>query len=601
MSLLAIACVDQGSGDPPVDDVQQPVVAPYQGGPISVYKSGSTFYAKNFDGTVIASGAVPDPVITAAMQYSGAINIQYASGGYPLSTSFAGFDVATDQRITLDPNVQIIVPNGYTGAVFRFFDGTRRAFLIGGTIIEAGTPQNLWTGIRFQSASSGVLFNTVRDIQVRGAKTGIHLLTQGTAAWINGNTFDGVVLYGDVVGVQFERQPPLRAGYDANQNLFNNILGQATDVTTQGVKDISGDGNQFINFRMWDMQPGDISANLTATATDTIIIGGIMTNEGFSDLGARTKIIDDWQSVKFPSAKIDGEPTAMLEINAKPATDSTVANAGLRLSNREAGGGKHSWIIYQGAVGGGSGTVPNGLDIWEYGGAGCAGGICKSRFQIKPATGDTILVPNGGNVGLGTLTPTNRLGVVGNIAATGTIVGGVGSPDLAENITASDATIEAADVVAADPRGGERVVRSRRAYDSTVLGVISTKPGILTNAQRSDVDASVSPDPSQRPIALAGRVPVKVTLEGGPIAPGDLLTTSSTPGHAMRAVEPWRGGLIGTALTSFAGGKDGSVIVFLRVQAAPTMPASVDTEIQQLRDELRALRADRKPGLHARN
>jgi hypothetical protein len=35
-------------------------------------------------------------------------------------------------------------------------------------------------------------------------------------------------------------------------------------------------------------------------------------------------------------------------------------------------------------------------------------------------------------------------------------------------------------------------------------------------------------------LALSGIVPVKVTNEGGPIQPGDLLVSSSTPGHAMR-------------------------------------------------------------------
>jgi hypothetical protein len=35
-------------------------------------------------------------------------------------------------------------------------------------------------------------------------------------------------------------------------------------------------------------------------------------------------------------------------------------------------------------------------------------------------------------------------------------------------------------------------------------------------------------------LALTGRVPCKVTDENGPIQPGDLLTTSSTPGHAMK-------------------------------------------------------------------
>ena len=35
-------------------------------------------------------------------------------------------------------------------------------------------------------------------------------------------------------------------------------------------------------------------------------------------------------------------------------------------------------------------------------------------------------------------------------------------------------------------------------------------------------------------IAIAGKVPCKVTTENGPIKPGDLLTTSSKPGYAMK-------------------------------------------------------------------
>ena len=41
------------------------------------------------------------------------------------------------------------------------------------------------------------------------------------------------------------------------------------------------------------------------------------------------------------------------------------------------------------------------------------------------------------------------------------------------------------------------------------------------------------------PVALMGIVHVKVNNENGPIHPGDLLTTSTTMGHAMRA-EPVR-------------------------------------------------------------
>lgn len=58
---------------------------------------------------------------------------------------------------------------------------------------------------------------------------------------------------------------------------------------------------------------------------------------------------------------------------------------------------------------------------------------------------------------------------------------------------------------------------------------------------------------SDRPkalLALIGIVSVKVTNEGGRIQPGDLLVTSSTPGHAMHwsGPDPCPCSLIGKAL-----------------------------------------------------
>lgn len=82
-------------------------------------------------------------------------------------------------------------------------------------------------------------------------------------------------------------------------------------------------------------------------------------------------------------------------------------------------------------------------------------------------------------------------------------------------------------------------------YDTRAVGVISGadlyKPGIVLDRQ---------PDVADRhPIALVGKVCVRVTDENGPIKVGDLLTTSSTSGHAMRAGRDPRafGAVIGKA------------------------------------------------------
>ena len=52
------------------------------------------------------------------------------------------------------------------------------------------------------------------------------------------------------------------------------------------------------------------------------------------------------------------------------------------------------------------------------------------------------------------------------------------------------------------------------------------------------------------PLAVVGIVPCKVIAENGPITPGDLLVTSSTPGNAMKGTDRGRmlGAVVGKAL-----------------------------------------------------
>ena len=61
-------------------------------------------------------------------------------------------------------------------------------------------------------------------------------------------------------------------------------------------------------------------------------------------------------------------------------------------------------------------------------------------------------------------------------------------------------------------------------------------------------------------VALVGRVLVKVSLENGPINAADPLTSSSTPGTAMKATKA--GKIIGYALDR--PDKDGKILVFLQ-------------------------------------
>ncbi|MCF8222746.1 MAG: hypothetical protein K9J25_06325 [Bacteroidales bacterium] len=161
------------------------------------------------------------------------------------------------------------------------------------------------------------------------------------------------------------------------------------------------------------------------------------------------------------------------------------------------------------------------------------------------------------------------------------------SKDLAEYIYDNNNETEPGDVVVADPMGKENVIKSSEPYQGSVLGVVSTKPHltmgseIVLDEETGDPIAGVN----ATRLALAGRVPVKVTDENGPIEPGDPLTTSSTPGHAMKYTpldinkakdfdelkailtenEIRRNAIIGKAVESHPGG-NGKIMVLISLQ-----------------------------------
>jgi len=104
---------------------------------------------------------------------------------------------------------------------------------------------------------------------------------------------------------------------------------------------------------------------------------------------------------------------------------------------------------------------------------------------------------------------------------------------------------------------------SQHAYDKRVAGVISGagdfKPGIILDKRQSPGN--------RQPVALMGKVFCKVDAQFGAIAVGDLLTTSPTPGHAMKTDDPLKafGAVIGKALRPLAAGR-GLIPIFIALQ-----------------------------------
>jgi hypothetical protein len=234
------------------------------------------------------------------------------------------------------------------------------------------------------------------------------------------------------------------------------------------------------------------------------------------------------------------------------------------------------------SIGGGSGnrarglyaTVPGGRDNDAYGdysfaagrraralGAGSfvwadnadldfASGIANSNVFYVRASG-----------GAKFFTGTNAFWTEADMScATLTIRGGA---DLAEPFAMSGDPVQPGAVVVIDPDQPGRLKLSTSAYDHKVAGIMSGAGGVqpgISMIQTAKLEGG-------RNVALSGRVFALVDATQTPVRPGDLLTTSDTPGHAMRAANPAlaQGSILGKAMTPLASGR-GLVLVLVSLQ-----------------------------------
>jgi hypothetical protein len=192
--------------------------------------------------------------------------------------------------------------------------------------------------------------------------------------------------------------------------------------------------------------------------------------------------------------------------------------------------------------GGTSGT--DDASYFSFGGNGAFGidapGVPNGRF----------VVDNSGNVGIGIASPASILHVAGDVTVTGDVL--LTGADCAEQFDAGDGQeLEPGTVVVIDGTGGLK--ESRQAYDKKVAGVVSGGGSYRTALV---LDKHQSDEP-RITVALVGKVYCQADARQSPIEVGDLLTTSATPGHAMKATEPLRafGAVIGKALEPLARGQ----------------------------------------------
>lgn len=211
--------------------------------------------------------------------------------------------------------------------------------------------------------------------------------------------------------------------------------------------------------------------------------------------------------------------------------------------------------------------------------------LAKTPGAVNNRLVENLRINSNGNVGIGTSSPASKLDINGFVNATGLNIGGLsvdsqgnvgialdqydvqrdgeplsplvvhgdirikGSGNL--RVFGGDVLLEGADcaedfdaageqlpdpgsVVVIDESGALR--ESTEAYDKKVAGIVSGageyRHGLVLDKRTSDE--------GRIPVALMGKVFCKVDAQYSPIEVGDLLTSSPTPGHAMKAMDSLR-------------------------------------------------------------
>ena len=436
--------------------------------------------------------------------------------------------------------------------------------------------------------------------------TGSATILQGTNGGVTEFKVDSagdVIAGGAVSGSVFQIAGQLFAfGSNFNTNAFLGFAGNTT-MTGQGHNTAVGAG-ALLN--------DTTGAYNTASGTEALYFNSTGSSNTATGFFAGDVLDSSYQTGSFNTAMGDGSGFSTGTLNNATAVG---ANAVVSESN--------ALVLGSGAdVGIGTSAPTAALDVVGnslqalVGDPGCGSGFAGVGFVNKggfnSCSNYALLGDVPGNLYLnsslsgtiyfrnnnGTLMTVNTAGVVsakggfsGQCLSSGAFDNNGGAScnmDLAEAYTSAQAT-EAGDLVALVPTSEATVRKSSKRYEPLLLGVVSTNPGLVFDNGKTHLagDNSVAASKDKAVIALAGRVPVKVSIENGAVHVGDPLTSSSHPGVAMKATAA--GKIIGYALAPTT--KNGKVLMFVQpgYYAAPQL-AQLHRENLQLQRENKGLR-----------
>ena len=504
----------------------------FSGNILNLQKAGSSVLRVGSGGLLTTAGGISGVAATGTNATGGNLTLQAGSGTGSAGSGVISFSTASQAQ---DPFVKDLTPSG------QFYQSSSAA-------ASASFSQTVTSG------SNQVL-----------------LVTMATG---HGGVSATSVTYG---GVALTKLAGVRQTFDASYTemwyLVNPNVGSATvniSLSTSATLYARAMVLTGVN------QTTPFNTACSATASTTSITCSADTS-GAGVVVSLLRASATYSSMGSSQVSVYGNetPPAYTSVSVKPTTTSSTSMS-YTLSS-----GTYWGFLAVGVRLADTGVNPMGLTLVDTG--TLEGGPLTERMRIA----------SDGKVGIGTFNPQYQLDVAGDInTSTGFRVGGAagvsltcsGATQTLGNVTVTGGIITAASCATNnsdlaenyasqdDLSAGEIVMTSgvatsvnRAASDQrdSLLGVVSTAPGLLIGTEQV---------PDGYPIALSGRVPVKVNNKNGPIAVGDKITISSVAGVGMKATSA--GMIVGTALEAF-NGEEGTVEVF--VNASYWAPSASET------------------------
>jgi hypothetical protein len=483
----------------------------------------------------------------------------------------------------------------------------------GYTIKNVGAPELGTDGVNKSYVDSGLLLvsrlSTLNDVQVSGLANAQLLVYDNTLTkWRNAtatagdvavsfNSVTGVITHAINTGVIVNSQVSASAAIAQSKLSMNAAATQASasGIAQSNLGLASFDSSQFVSTNGWitlltstsaitgipltkiqHISNGTLLGNLgssfasptTVTPNQVVTSAGGIVNSNFSASGVMSVTYDGistanntYSVVATTTAGGNGANSLLktgankeidvgfikigsykaVSLNSTTLTFTTPGNFDYMTAT--GGNASNTVISTYGTLDTSSGTLKSTL--FTTGGSAATGQVigtwsvqASSTWDVTLATLKSLTLTPGGDLTAGTIQGNWSLVGASKLQAT--------YADLAEYYE-GDQEYEAGTVLVFG--GDKEVTTTGQINDTRSAGVVTTNPAYIMNSEQTGIKVC---------IALAGRVPVKVV---GRVKKGDMLTTSATPGYAVKALSPTLGAVIGKALEDKDYGEAGVIQV----------------------------------------